>query len=75
MIEMAMSSIGLFFRGKLFAEPGKAMGQLLIGVIVTAAIFLITTKLASADLWLAAVIAGFIGGALQPYLFKDLRYR
>ena len=75
MLEMAMSSIGLFLRGKLFAEPGKAMTQLLIGVVVTAAIFLISVKLAGAAPWLAAVIAGSIGGALQPYLFKDLRYR
>lgn len=75
MLEMAMSSIGLFLRGKLFAEPGKAMTQLLIGVLVTAAIFLIAAKLAGAAPWLAAVIAGSVGGALQPYLFKDLRYR
>jgi hypothetical protein len=26
-------------------------------------------------LWLTALVAGLIGGALQPYLFKDLRYR
>ena len=57
------------------AEPGKAMTQLLIGVLVTAAIFLIAAKLAGAAPWLAAVIAGSVGGALQPYLFKDLRYR
>ncbi len=75
MLEMAMSSIGLFFRGKLFAEPSKAMTQLLIGVIVAAAIFLIAAKIAGVHLWLAALIAGFTGGALQPYLFKDLRYR
>ena len=75
MLEMAMSSISLFLRGKLFAEPSKAMTQLLIGVIVTAALFLIAAELAGATPWLAAVIAGFIGGALQPYLFKDLRYR
>ena len=28
-----------------------------------------------APLWLAALVAGLIGGALQPYLFKNLRYR
>ena len=75
MLEMAMSSIGLFFRGKLFSEPAKAMTQLLVGVWATALIFLIATKLAGLELWVAAAIAGFIGGALQPYLFKNLRYR
>jgi len=30
--------------------------------------------LIDAPLWLTALVAGLIGGALQPYLFKDLRY-
>jgi hypothetical protein len=25
-------------------------------------------------LWLAALVAALLGGGLQPYLFKDLRY-
>ena len=75
MLDMALSSIGLFFRGKLFAEPAKAMTQLLIGIIATLIMFLIAVKIADAPLWLAAAISGFVGGALQPYLFKDLRYR
>ena len=45
---MVQSSITLFFRGKLFADPAMVVRQL---------------------------AAGLIGGALQPYLFKDLRYR
>ena len=75
MLEMAMSSIGLFLRGKLFAEPAKAMMQLLTGVVVTLILFLAAAKLAGLSLTMAAIVAGFIGGALQPYLFKDLRYR
>ena len=75
MLDMALSSIGLFFRGKLFAEPAKAMTQLLIGIIAALIMFLIAVKIAGAPLWLAAAISGFVGGALQPYLFKDLRYR
>jgi hypothetical protein len=54
MWEMTQNSIALFFRGKLFADPGKVARQLLIGIVVTAVLL--------------------IGGGLQPYLFKDLRY-
>lgn len=75
MLDMALSSIGLFLRGKLFAEPAKAMTQLTIGIIATLLLFLIAIKIVGAPLWLGAAIAGFVGGALQPYLFKDLRYR
>ena len=71
---MATSSMSLFFRGKLFADPASAYRQLSIGIAVTA-ILMIGLGLAGAPLWVAALIAGLIGGALQPYLFKDLRYR
>jgi hypothetical protein len=64
----------LFVQGKLFADPNMVYRQLAIGVLVTA-ILLIAAAKAGAPLWLAALIAGLVGGALQPYLFKDLRYR
>jgi hypothetical protein len=71
---MATSSMTLFFRGKLFAEPSKAYRQLAIGIAVTAILMIALAKL-GAPLWSAALVAGLVGGALQPYLFKDLRYR
>jgi len=71
---MATSSVSLFFKGKLFAEPSKVYRQLAIGVVVTALILVVLARL-GAPLWVAALVAGLIGGALQPYLFKDLRYR
>lgn len=74
MWEMAQSSIRLFFRGKLFAEPFVVYRQLAIGVLTTAIVLIALAK-AGAPFWLAALLAGFVGGALQPYLFKDLRYR
>lgn len=70
---MAQSSITLFFRGKLFADPGKVFQRLLIGIAVTAALLIVLAKI-GAPLWLAALVAALIGGGLQPYLFKDLRY-
>ena len=71
---MAQNSIALFFRAKLFAEPAKAFLMILIGVLVTASLLVLIARL-GAPLWMAAVIAALIGGAFQPYLFRNLRYR
>lgn len=75
MIDMVKSSIALFFRGKLFAEPGKAYMQLLLGIIFTALCFIAALRFGGLPHWAAAIVAGFLGGALQPYLFRNLRYR
>jgi hypothetical protein len=74
MWEMALTSIGLFFRGKLFANPAQVYRQIAIGIAVTAVV-LFALAAVGLPVWLAALVAGFGGGALQPYLFKDLRYR
>jgi hypothetical protein len=74
MWEMAITSIGLFLRGKLFANPAHVYRQIAIGVLVTAAVLIALAEI-GVPVWLAALIAGFGGGTLQPYLFKDLRYR
>ena len=71
---MATSSMTLFFRGRLFADPAAAYRKLAIGVLVTA-LMVVVVGIAGAPLWAAALLAGLGGGALQPYLFKDLRYR
>lgn len=71
---MAQNSMTLFFRGKLFADPGKAYRQLAIGIVVSALLFVVIAKL-GAPVWAAALVAGLAGGVLQPFLFKDLRYR
>ncbi|MHB0772872.1 hypothetical protein ACYCVF_32060 [Bradyrhizobium sp. 1.29L] len=71
---MAQNSIVLFFRGKLFADPMKAYQMILIGVAVTA-LLLVGLARAGAPLWIAAPIAALLGGGLQPYLFRNLRYR
>ena len=73
MWQMTRNSIALFFHGKLFADRGKVLQQLLIGIAVTAVLFVGLAK-AGLPLWLAAMVAAMLGGALQPYLFKDLKY-
>lgn len=74
MWEMALSSMSLFFQGKLFADPNKAYRQIAIGAVAVAVV-LIVLGLLGVPVWLAAIAGGFAGGALQPYLFKDLKYR
>jgi hypothetical protein len=64
----------LFFKGRLFAEPGKAYLRLALGALFTAALFL-GLALAGLPLWVAGLVAGFIGGGAQPFLFKSIRYR
>lgn len=71
---MAQNSMSLFFRGKLFKDRGMVFRQLAIGIALTAILFLVLAKL-GAPVPIAALVAGLIGGALQPYLFKDLRYQ
>ncbi|ODR98206.1 hypothetical protein AUC69_09845 [Methyloceanibacter superfactus] len=71
---MATNSMTLFFQGKLFADPSKAYRQLAVGGGVTAVV-LVVLSLIGAPVWLAAIVGGLIGGAIQPYLFKDLKYR
>jgi hypothetical protein len=72
MLDMLKSSIILFFQGKLFRNPNEVMRQLAIGIGLTIVLFLLLVKFTG--LLIAAVIAGFIGGAVQPVLFKDLKY-
>jgi hypothetical protein len=74
MFEMVKNSATLFFQGKLFANTPRAMVQLLIGIAISAGVFLGCTFIG----WpipVAGLIAGVAGGILQPILFKDLRYR
>jgi hypothetical protein len=73
MFEMVKSSAILFFQGKLFQDQSDALRRLAIGVALTVVVFLVVAKLA--NIVLAGVVAGFIGGAVQPALFKDLKYR
>jgi hypothetical protein len=73
MYEMVKNSAILFFQGKLFQNPNEVYRQLGIGIGVTLIFFLVVAKLAC--LPLAGIVAGAVGGALQPYLFKDLKFR
>jgi uncharacterized protein (DUF983 family) len=74
MWQVAKNSVVLFLQGRLFADPTKVFQQLAVGIIVTAAILFVGVRVGM-PLWIAGLVAGLIGGALQPYLFRNLRYR
>jgi hypothetical protein len=71
---MARSAFTLFLRGQLFANSHQAYGRLAAGIIVTA-LTCIILAMAGTPLWAAAMAAGFLGGGLQPFLFKTIRFR
>lgn len=73
MLDMFMNSATLFLKGKLFQDYKSVFIKILIGVIITTAICLILAKLGT-GMWIAIAVASLVGGALQPYLFKDLKY-
>ncbi len=73
MIDMFMNSVTLFFQGKLFKEPGKVFRQTLIGAVTTAILCVVLANI-GLTLWIAVLVSAFVGGALQPWLFKDLKY-
>jgi len=73
MWDMFTNSLRLFLKGKLFREPRMVLRQWLIGLAVTTLVVVVLAKV-GAPLWLAVLAASLGGGALQPFLFKDLKY-
>lgn len=72
MIGTAINSAKLFLAGKLFRDSGKAVRQLLLGAAVGAVVLVVVGFLA--PVWVAALAGGAVSGALQPFLFKNLKY-
>jgi hypothetical protein len=73
MFDMWKTSIVLFCQGKLFKNPREVLRQLAMGIGLTLIVFLVLAKFSG--LVIAGAIAGFVGGAVQPALFKDLKFR
>lgn len=72
MLGMAMNSAKLFFAGKLFKDNKAAMRQLMMGAGVGVIAGIVIGLFA--PIWVAAIAAGAVSGAVQPVLFKDLKY-
>ena len=73
MFDMFMNTVTLFLRGKLFKDIGKVFRQVLVGAVITAALCVALT-MAGIPTIFSLVIGALIGGAIQPWLFKDLKY-
>ena len=73
MWSMFVNSMTLFFKGRLFRDPRQVLRQWAIGFGVTLVVVLVLAK-AGLPIWLAVALAAITGGALQPWLFKDLKY-
>ena len=74
MFDMFINGATLFFKGKLFQDNAKVISQMLLGIVITAVLLVILTK-TSLPLWLSGIIAGFVAGAGQPWLFRNLKFR
>jgi hypothetical protein len=71
-LQMFSSSVQLFLRGKLFRDGRQVFSQWLKGFLLTLGLLLVVGWVFNP---LVGVILGsLVGGALQPYLFKDLKY-
>jgi hypothetical protein len=74
MLSMARNALVLFFRGRLFADQRKAVLLIAAGIAFTALLGIALAK-SGVPLWGAALVAGFAGGVLQPWLLKTIRFR
>lgn len=73
MFDMFLQSVGLFLRGKLFQDPLHVARQSAIGAALTAALCIGLARLVGV-LWIAVPVSALIGGLIQPFLFKNLKY-
>ena len=71
MFDMVLNSIKLFVAGKLFRDNWAFFRQLGAGFAVT---LLLMLALGWLNPWLGMVAGGAIGGALMPWLFRNLKY-
>jgi hypothetical protein len=73
MWDMFVNSLRLFVRGKLFRDPRMVLRQWSIGFVVSL-LLLVGLLLLGVPVWIAVPLVAAGGGALQPWLFKDLKY-
>jgi hypothetical protein len=72
MFEMFRHAVTLFFRGKLFRDHRAVFRQWLIAFAISVVLVLGVGWVASPVA--GVVVASVVGGMLQPYLFKDVKF-
>ena len=73
MFQVFMHSVRLLLRGKLFRDNADVLRQWLKGFGLTLAVFLVVAL--AVNVLLGVIIASLVGGAAQPWLFKDLKFK
>lgn len=71
MLDMVVNAAKLFVAGKLFRDNLAFLRQWGIGFAVA---FVLMVALSFVNPWLGMIVGGGVGGALLPWLFKDLKY-
>lgn len=71
MFDMVLNATKLFFVDKLFRDNAAFFRQWAIGFAVA---LLLMVALSFVNPWLGMVAGGAVGGALLPWLFRDLKY-
>lgn len=72
MIYLAIDSMKLFLRGRLFRDNAAVFRKWILGFVITVAVILLLAEFV--NVWLGAIVGGLIGGAVMPFLFRNLRY-
>jgi len=68
-----LDTVALFLKGKLFRDVKMVIRQALIGNAIAAALVIGLAKI-GIPLFLAIIVGAVVSGAMQPWLFKDLKY-
>ena len=72
MFDTLITSAKLFFQGKLFQNTALAIRLLVMGAAAAAAVTILVGMVA--PLWAAALAGGVVGGLLQPWLYRNIKY-
>jgi hypothetical protein len=72
MFGMFLDSAKLFLRGKLFRDNAAVIRMWLVGFVIATALVLLLALYV--NVWLGAILGGLCGGALMPYLLRNLKY-
>jgi hypothetical protein len=73
-LRLIKNALELFASGRMFRDYGYLAQRLGIGAGATALLLVLLSFVVNSPVVLA-LVAGFLGGILQPFLFEDVRYK
>lgn len=72
-LDTILDPLQLLLRGKLVREPLEFFLKAGVGAALSVIAFLILSRLGM-SIWLGLPISAFLGGAIQPHFFRDIRF-